>query len=223
MFLMLFECLGAFDSSSCCLATATHAHRVEVSGVVPSAPRHVLVVRSTVVSVRVFCAVVAVFAPLTAFFIGVALSVRACILAIAADFAQAFGVGHCDYLAVFRVGEVLAVARVQFEAWFAYTADGSGGGCFDSAAWSAVRHRSDTVPVGGGFLGGRAGVFQTHVLCCRQIETRVALQTLLTGLRAAVGDARSWAAEAHGVQFVLGDDVDPGGALDLLAGLQNPT
>lgn len=219
---MLFECLGAFNSSSCCLATAAHAHGVEVIGVVPSTPRHVLVVRSTAVSVRVFCAVVAVFAPVAAFFIGVAFAVRACILAIFADFAQAFGVGHCDYLAVFRVGEVLAVARVQFEAWFACTADGSGGG-FDSAARGAVRRRSDTVPVGGGFLGGRAGVFQTHVLCLGHSVTRVALQTHFAGLRAAVGDARSWAAEAHGVKFVLGYDVEPGGALDLLAVSQGPT
>lgn len=109
---MLFECLGAFHSSSFCLATATHAHGVEVSGVVPSTPRHVLVVRSTAVSVRVFGAVVAVFAPVSAFFIGVAFSVRAYKLAILADFAQAFGVGHCDYLAVFRVGEVHAVSRI---------------------------------------------------------------------------------------------------------------
>lgn len=55
------------------------------------------------------------------------------------------------------------------------------------------------------------------------METRVALQTLITGLLAAVGDARSWAAEARGVNFVLADDVDPGGALDLLAVLQGPT
>lgn len=129
---------------------------MEFTGVVPSAPSRVLGVRSTAVSVGVFCAVVGVGAPASAFFIGVAFSVRACVLAIVADFAQAFGVGHCDYCAVRRVGECLAVAGVQFEACFAFTADGSGGGCFDSAARFTVRHRSDTFSVGGGFLGGRA-------------------------------------------------------------------
>jgi len=87
----------------------------------------------------------------------VAFAVRACILAIVADFAQAFGVGHCDYCAVRRVRECLAVAGVQFEACFAFTADGfESTNWLDSAARFTVRHRSDTVPVGGGFLGGRA-------------------------------------------------------------------
>lgn len=157
VFLMLFECLGAFNSSSCCLATATHAHRVEVIVVLPSAPSRVLGVRSTAVSVGVFCAVVGVGAPASAFFIGVAFAVRACILAIVADFAQAFGVGHCDYCAVRRVGECLAVAGVQFEACFAFSAEGcESTNWFVSAARFTVRHRNNTVPVGGGFHGGRA-------------------------------------------------------------------
>lgn len=117
-----------------------------------------------------------------------ALAVRTCILAFVADIASAFRVGQFDLCTVCRVGECQTLARVHFESWLAGRAVDVAGVCQGAATRSTVGGRGHTVAVGGGLLGVRAGVGQTHVHRLAGREARNALQALVTRLRGTIVD-----------------------------------